>query len=259
MSHLSGSTFPAGTFAPAPKRAPVLRMILAQAGIEARLFLRHGEQQLLSLIIPAAFLIGLCSIDVLGLDRPVNTVFPFSLALAGMSAGFTGQAIAVAFDRRYGALKRIGASGVPSWTIIFGKVVAVLGVACVQSAILTTIALLLGWRAPLLSCVGALIVLWLGVMSFTALGLMLGGRLSSEAVLASANLVWFLLLGAAGYAQFRAGGDLHTALSLVPSVAFTHALTSALAGAIAWFDLAVLGGWAVVASVAAIKLFRFTA
>lgn len=35
---------------------------------------------------------------------------PGILALAVMSTAFTGQAIATGFDRRYGVLKRLGAS-----------------------------------------------------------------------------------------------------------------------------------------------------
>ena len=120
--------FQPGTFSPAPQRASIGAMVRAQALIEAKLFLRHGEQQLLSMIIPLALLIGLTLVPVLDDADPVQRVFPFTLAIAGMSAGFTGQAIAVAFDRRYGALKRIGASGVPAWTIIVGKVVAVASV-----------------------------------------------------------------------------------------------------------------------------------
>ncbi|AKK03201.1 ABC transporter permease [Corynebacterium epidermidicanis] len=258
MSQISHSQFSPGTFAPWPQRASIARMICAQALIEAKLFLRHGEQQLLSLIIPAGFLIGLTFIDILGVSDPVSEVFPFSLALAGMSAGFTGQAIAVAFDRRYGALKRIGASGVPSWTIIFGKVVAVLGVAAIQTLILLTLALVLGWRTNPLYFLGAIPILILGVMAFTALGLALGGRLSSEMVLATANLAWFLLLGAAAYAMFRTGGDPHPMLSIIPSVAFAEAVKAALSGDVAWADIFSLAVWTALASTVATKLFRFT-
>ena len=47
------------------------------------------------------------------------------MALAVISTAFTGQAIAVAFDRRYGALKRLGATPLPVWGIIAGKSLAV--------------------------------------------------------------------------------------------------------------------------------------
>ena len=140
------NTFPAGTFTPDTRRASAVGMVLSQASIESRLFLRHGEQQLLSIVIPLGMLIGLSTLPLLDSENPVNLVFPLTLGVSIMSAGFTGQAISVAFDRRYGALKRIGASGVPPWTIIFGKVVAVIAVCCFQALILGITAGILGWR-----------------------------------------------------------------------------------------------------------------
>lgn len=250
--------FAPGTFAPDPGRASIPAMIAAQAGIESKLFLRHGEQQLLSLIIPVGLLIALSITPVLGVADPVGTVFPFTLAIAGMSAGFTGQAIAVAFDRRYGALKRIGASGVPSWTIICGKVVAVLGVATVQTTILTSVALLLGWRMPLSGITPLIFALVVGVGAFTALGLLLGGTCSSEVVLAVANTAWFVLAGAAAYFVLRGDGPPHGAALTIPSVAFADALAQTVHGTIAWLNLVILASWLAVAGTIATKLFRFS-
>ena len=111
---------PAGTFAPAPGRAGVIKMVLAQGRIESLLFLRHGEQQLLSLVIPVAMLLGLTFLPLewpmAGSGDPLDRFFPVALAIAATSSGFTGQAISLAFDRRYGALKRTGASGAVSYT-----------------------------------------------------------------------------------------------------------------------------------------------
>ena len=53
------SEYAPGTFAPNPARAGQLSMALAQGSIEAKLMLRHGEQLLLSVIIPVAILLGL--------------------------------------------------------------------------------------------------------------------------------------------------------------------------------------------------------
>ncbi|MEJ5927220.1 ABC transporter permease [Corynebacterium sp. H128] len=250
--------FKSGSFTPDPARAGMGAMIGSQALIEAKLFLRHGEQQLLSLIIPLGLLIALSLTTLLPGEKPVFTVFPFTLAVAGMSAGFTGQAIAVAFDRRYGALKRIGASGVPAWTIIFGKVVAVLGVALVQTLILGSVALVLGWRMPLGGIVPTVLAMVLGVGTFTAIGLLLGGTLSSEVVLAVANTAWFVLLGAAAYFVLRGGGTVPGYSLAIPSVAFADALRQAFHGTIAWMNLLSLAVWAAVSSAAAIRLFRFS-
>ncbi|AZA13620.1 ABC transporter permease [Corynebacterium choanae] len=251
----ASSRFAPGTFTPQPQRASLPAMVAAQAKIESLLFLRHGEQQLLSLIIPLLLLISLTLIPIGG--TTVHTIFPLTLAISAMSAGFTGQAIAVAFDRRYGALKRIGASGVPAWTIICGKAIGVWAVSVVQTIILGTTALLLGWRAPLGAILIGLVVLAIGVATFTALGLLLGGTLSSEIVLALGNLLWFLLAGAASYAVIRATTTLPLITHLVPSIALAESLTGALTGSINLLDIAILLGWMILGGIAAAKTFRF--
>ena len=62
--------FPPGTFAPRPGAGSRPAMLAAQAGTELRLALRHGEQALLTLLIPAVLLVGLTLVDVVALPEP---------------------------------------------------------------------------------------------------------------------------------------------------------------------------------------------
>ena len=175
-----------------------------------------------------------------------------------MSAGFTGQAISVAFDRRYGALKRIGASGVPPWTIIFGKVVAVIAVCCFQALILGITAGILGWRPTFIGFGLAAIVFVIGVAAFTALGLLVGGTLNSELVLALANLLWFIMVAAASYALIRSGDAIPHWLLAVPSVALADAVSQAFLGHLPLLNLGILVVWCAGGAAAATRLFKFT-
>ena len=141
-----GSEFPAGTFAPAPGRGGALRMLAAQTKVEALLIIRHGEQILLNLIIPLALLIGLSELKIGTMPEPrINSVVPRILALAVMSTAFTGQAIALGFDRRYGVLKRLSATALPRWTLVSGRVLATLLVVALQAVVLSAVACALGW------------------------------------------------------------------------------------------------------------------
>ncbi|WP_412100823.1 ABC transporter permease [Corynebacterium aurimucosum] len=250
------STFAPGTFSPHPQRVGVAAMARAQGAIESKLMLRHGEQQLLSIIIPLAILIGAAKLkDTTG--HGVDEVFPMVLAVAATSSGFTGQAISLAFDRRYGALKRTGASGVPAWAIVVGKILGVLSMVVLQVLVLGTVAALLGLRVSAGGAAIGVLTLALGVATFTALGLLLGGTFSSEIVLAVANLIWFLLLGAVGWAMFSQGLGDNGALTLVPTVAMAAGLDTALNGSFPGIELLVLVVWAAVASFAAVRWFRF--
>lgn len=248
-----------GTFTPRPRRAPAGRMALAQGRIEAALMLRHGEQLLLNLVVPAAILVAAALLPLPGLENVagLDHIVPVVLAVAASGSGFTGQAIALAFDRRYGALKRAGASGVPPWTIIAGKILGVLAMVAVQVVVLGALALALGWRVSVGGALFGMVTLLLGVACFTTLGLLLGGTLSSELVLSLANLAWFVLLAAVGWVAY-AGNLAHAGwLNLVPSVALAGALTQAFALAVDVTAWLALGAWAVVAIVAATRLFRF--
>lgn len=258
---LAGATrFPTGTFTPAPKRASAARMLLAQGKVESILFLRHGEQQLLNLFIPLVGLIALARFDLVpgAGESPLALTFPFIMAVASMSSGFTGQAISLAFDRRYGALKRTGASGVPAWTIVFGKVIAVLAVTIVQIIILGGTALVLGWNASFTGSILGIITLLIGVAAFTSLGLLMGGTLSSELVLALANLIWVVLTGIAAWAVFTPEVNADGPLSLIPSIALAQGMVNAFTGEIPWMQLTVLIGWLLVAGFAANRWFSFT-
>ncbi|KXB52186.1 multidrug ABC transporter permease [Corynebacterium sp. HMSC077D10] len=257
------TTYQPGTFTPAPQRAGVGAILKAQGAIESKLLLRHGEQQLLSIVIPIMLLIGGARLgDAVSLPgsaqaNGLDELFPMVLAVAATSAGFTGQAISLAFDRRYGALKRTGASGVPAWAIIGGKIIGVASMVLVQVVVLGLTAYLVGFRTSPGGVLLAAVTLVFGVAAFTALGLILGGTMSSELVLALANLVWFLLLGVVGWAMYSTGLGHNGVFTLVPTVALAGGLTDAFRGEIPLFQILVLVGWAVAASAIAVKWFRF--
>lgn len=260
MSRHTSDRFDPGTFTPRPTRAPAGTLLRAQGRIESLLFLRHGEQQLVSLVIPIGMLIAFSLLPVTDLENPVETIFPMTLGIALMSAGFTGQSIAVAFDRRYGALKRIGASGVPTWALIGGKVIAVLAAAVTQIVLLTVIAIFLGWRPDVIGLLPATIFILAGVATFTSLGLLLGGTLSSDLVLALGNTIWFLFMGASVVTVLDPdmSGAVMDTLNFLPSVALTQGLVDATAGSFNIGAMVVLLVWGIGGTLGALRWFSFT-
>ena len=253
--------FVAGTFSPDPRPNAVGRMLAAQYGLELKLLLRNGEQLLLTMFIPITLLIGLTLLPLgeFG-DNRVAVFTPAIMALAVISTAFTGQAIAVAFDRRYGALKRLGATALPVWGIIAGKSLAVGAVVILQSILFGAIGFALGWRPPLAGLALGAVIIALGTAVFAALGLLLGGTLRAEIVLALANLLWFVFAGL-GALTLEAGvvpSTVQWVARLTPSGALTEALTQAMTSSMDWFGLAVLAVWGAVAGLCALRWFRFT-
>lgn len=258
---MTTNQFAPGTFTPDPRPAAVPKMLTAQFALELRLLLRNGEQLLLTMFIPITLLVGLIVLPLgeFGDDRP-GTFVPAIMALAVISTAFTGQAIAVAFDRRYGALKRLGATALPVWGIITGKSLAVVAVVFLQSILLGAIGMALGWRPEVVGLLLGAVVIALGTAGFAALGLLLGGTLRAEIVLAVANLLWFVFagLGALTLEGQAVPGALAWAARLTPSGALTEALTQAMTLSVDWLGLAVLAAWGGVAALCALRWFRFT-
>lgn len=252
-----GSHFPVGTFTPNPHRAAVSRVLMAQGKIETKLFLRHGEQQLLNIILPLAGLLALAYLPILPPGKGIQDVFPLVLAVASVSSAFTGQAILLAFDRRYGALKRTGASGVPTWTIVCGKIIAVLAMTLLQLIVLGGTALFLGWRTSPLGLAIAMVTLMLGVALFTALGLLMGGTLSSELVLALANLIWVVLTGITAWALLTPNVNPDGLLSVIPSVALAQGLTVSFQGTVPIIQWISLLTWLAITAWATDRWFSF--
>jgi ABC-2 type transport system permease protein len=252
--------FTPGTFTPDPRPSGRGAMMTAQTRLELILLLRNGEQLLLTMFIPITLLVGLSLLPFgdLGADR-VDKIVPAVMMVAVMSTAFTGQAIAVGFDRRYGALKRLGATPLPRWGIVAGKSAAVLIVVVLQAILLGAIGFALGWRPdPAGLALGALVVA-LGTATFAAMGLLLGGTLKAEIVLALANILWFVMLGIASVVF--ASDDLPSAVNalvrLVPSGALAATLEDAMRSSVDWFGIAVLAAWGGISGFLATRLFRF--
>lgn len=251
------TTFAPGTFKPAPGRGSLPKMLFVHARTEALLTLRNGEQILLTVIIPLALLIALSLMAVIPMPEPrVGSAAARIFALAIISSAFTGQAIALGFDRRYGVLKRLAASALPRWLLVAGRVCGALVVAAIQVALLAVTALVLGWKFPLSGLPWVVLLLVLGTLTFGALGVLLGGALRAEIVLALANIIWFVLLMVGGVALSVPVGFVH----LLPSAALAEALESAVVYGTApgVGPVAVLVAWGVVAGALATRTTKLT-
>jgi ABC-2 type transport system permease protein len=253
-------------FAPAPGAAPMRRMIAAQASLETRTLLRNGEQLLLTLVIPL-LLLAAFGLEPLvnfgaGMSR-IDFLTPGIIALAVMSTAFTSQAIATGFERRYGVLKRLGATPLSRTGLISAKTATVIAVELVQAALIVLLALAIGWQpdARATAIVVAPLLILLGTAAFSGLGLLMAGTLRAEATLAAANLIYIVLLGVGGVifplAKFPAGA--RPVLELLPTGALSTGLRSVLqqrAVFPAW-NVVTLLVWAVVAIALAARTFKW--
>jgi len=234
-----------------------MRPLLAQLRIELILTLRRGESLLITIVVPVVLLLFFGAVAA----NPADFLVPGLLALAVMSTSMVSLGIATAYERYYGALKRLLGSPLPRTSLILAKTLSVLLIEVVQVGVLGLIArLAFGWSpggSPLL----AALALVLGSAAFAGLGLLMAGSLRAEATLAVANGLYlvFLLLGGFILPLERLPGPIELAARALPPAALTDATRGALSGVSAQGlvgPLALLAAWAVVALGAAALTFR---
>jgi ABC-2 type transport system permease protein len=253
-------------FTPAPGAAPLPRMVAAQARLETRTLLRNGEQLLLTLVIPLLLLAAFGLEPLINLSTGMSRIdflTPGIIALAVMSTAFTSQAIATGFERRYGVLKRLGATPLSRAGLIMAKTATVIAVELLQGALILIVALAIGWRpdaSPAAIAVAPLLIL-LGTAAFSGLALLMAGTLRAEATLAGANLVYIVLLGVGGVVfpltRFPAGA--RPVLELLPTGALSTGLRAVLQHGAAFpaGNAITLAVWAAAAIALAARMFRW--
>lgn len=263
-----------------------LTRVLAQARLELVLLLRSGESLLVTFGVPLGLLVLFGTTDLLPTeDRdPLTFLVPGVVAIAILSTGFVAQAIQTGFERKYGVLKRLGASPLTRPQFIGAKALSVGAIVVAQVGVLLGTAWLLGWRAVVAGGSGAAVLfggapahmpgdgevalvlpvvvvvgILLGAFTFTALGLALAGAVRAELVLAGSNAIYLVMIALSDLVL-----DLPPAadpvLVLTPSGALGILLRGGLdgmsAGKVGLASL-VLGAWGAVAVAVAARTFRW--
>ncbi|HJY25841.1 MAG TPA: ABC transporter permease [Actinomycetes bacterium] len=240
-------------------------MVRTQAAVELRALRRNGEQLLLVLIIPVGLLVLGSTVPLFDVGRGerVDFLLPGVIGLAVMSTSFVGLAIATGFERRYGVLKRLGASPLPRSGLLAGKALAILVIEVLQILVLVLVALALGWTATtsVRGWAYAALLVVAATVAFAALGLLMAGLLRAEATLAAANLVYLLFLVGGGVVVplDRLPEVVRPVLEALPLAALTNGLRMALEqGTLPLAELAILATWAALLGAITSRTFRFS-
>ncbi len=240
-----------------------LTRIVSQTRFETLSVLRNGEQLLLSVIFPLGLLVFLAKTPLLtglgvidsGTD-PLAIAVPGALSLSLASSAFTGQAIATAFDRRYGVLRQLATTPLGTSGLILGKLGAVIVVIVIQYALVLAVAVALGFRGPV-DVLGLVVTTLLGTAALLSLGLLMAGTVRAEATLAATNLIWVLMAGVGGLIIAHPG-EWGTVVGYLPSGALGDAMRSASGdGGTDIKAIIVLLVWGLVGTLAARRWFRF--
>jgi len=245
-----------------------MRLVLAQLRMELTTLVRNYEQLLLIMVIPVGVLVFFGNVAVLPDSITLTRLVASVLTLSLISTAMVSTGIATGFERSYHVLKRLGVTPLGRGRLIWAKAGSVSVVELVQVTVLVAIAVGLGWSMVGLSWWRLALALLLGTAAFAGIGLCLAGRLRAEANLAAQNGLYLVLLALGGV--IVPVDDLPDSLGAVarylPSGALAEVMHVSLGGAPsgvwmfvdsplgAWLVLAI---WALIAPLAAARLFRF--
>ena len=243
-----------------------MKPLLAHTRIELSLALRKGETLLLTLGIPVLFFVFFSSVEVISV--PTNTrvafLFPGIVALSILSSAFVSPSIATGFERGYGALARFQATPLGKGRLLLAKSIAVIVVELLQIAVMTGVAMALGYHLPTAtSSAGApsvMILIVLATICFGGLAFLFAGLLRMEVNLAASNGIYLVLLLVSGMVvPLSKLGALAPVAKLLPTTALSEGLHAVLSFGqpVASQSWIVLCAWAIATPLLAMRYFKF--
>lgn len=247
---------------PKPGAAPWSKRLTQHIAMELRLLARQGEQLIVTVVIPLMVLVGGSRAGrLLDTDQPLETIFPGVLALAIVSMAFTSLAIGTGFERRYGVLKHLGATPLSPQGLMWGKSLAIGVAEVIQGVILFAAAFALGWRpvegTSWLAFIGLVLI---STVAFAGIALFIAALFRAEITLALANLLFVLAMAVGGLLlpSDRLPDAVAPLIAYSPTGALGDGMRAILLdGSLPAAQIVVLAVWAVLATVACVRWFRW--
>ncbi|WP_433417345.1 ABC transporter permease [Microtetraspora malaysiensis] len=237
---------------------------------EAKLFLREPAAVFFVTLLPVALLLvlglsvpGFSKPDpALGGERPVDAQFPAMMVLLSLATlALSALPTTLVTYREKGVLRRMSTTPVRPGALLVAQIAISAAVAVLSTTLTLALGhLVLDMPVPRLLA-GFAGVLLLGAIALFSIGLWLAAVASSVKVVqgaGSAVLFPLLFLGGMWLPRDLMPSPLRVASDFTPTGAFGQALRDTMGGhAPSLTHLAVLAGWALIAGIAAARMFRW--
>jgi ABC-2 type transport system permease protein len=260
---------PAAPAVPAPHGTAGL--VLHQARYDLLGMLRNRQARFFTLALPLLFLVIFVSVfgnhTVRSTGVKASTYYvPGISALAVIAASFVNLVISITAQREAGILKRRRATPVPAWVLIAGRTLT----AMATSLVVMTVLLLVGRFAygvhlPSSTIPGVALTAVVGSATFCILGYALSTAIDSEDAaqpMVQAIMLPLYFISGVFIPNVNLPSWLRHVAQFFPvqhlADGLHHAYDPAAHGVgIVWSDLAVLGVWALVGLVVALRRFSW--
>ncbi len=247
-----------------------LRLVARQVRFEQLAFWLNRLGAIFTIGFSVVFLVmlgataGNSRVSFLGNIRLIQYYVPGFVAYGVMAACFTTLAISIVVRRETGLLKRLRLSPLPAWALLAAIFMSTMIVALVQVIVLLMIGRF-GYGVHLPQSTGAFVfALLVGILSFTAMGVAMSTLIPNQDTAGPlTSTVFFVMLFLSGlWFPIKANSGLAEFSSYFPVRHFLVAVLlpfDAVPGTSpwAWHDLLVVAIWGAVATVIAVRRFRW--
>lgn len=224
--------------------------VIALGQLEIRRVLRNRRIMFFTVLYPVLlFLLSASSVkgkDVPGTNIPYVDYFLVAYASFGViAASLNNNALRIAQERKEGWIRQLKLTAVPSYGYVTSKVAASL--IAVIPAIVITFAVGTTQDVHLTASqwVQAFLVIWLGSLAFTALGVAIGYGVPQDAV-QPVTLIIYVAGSFLGGQFFNVSGALETIGKCLPTYWVREIATEIVSSQpIDWRGVAILGAWLV--------------
>lgn len=248
------------------------RLLISQAAYQNKIFFRNPTAAFFTILFPLmifvvfALVFGNEEIEELGVSM-AQYFAPAMAVFAAVSASYTNIAVTTAYQRDEGILKRVRGTPLPAVVYLGGKIISAAMIAALSVSIMMAIGVAFyGVQIYARTLPAAIVTFFIGVGCFAALGMLVAGLVNSgEAATAFTNATLLPLAFISGV--FLAPSDespawLTTVADFFPLKHFVEPFTAAFNPTFTgtqWYlwDLAYMVLWGVVATVLAIRFFKW--
>ncbi|MBR7827381.1 ABC transporter permease [Actinospica sp. MGRD01-02] len=235
--------------------------VMALGRLEIVRSLRNRRVMFFTILYPAMlFLLSASSVkgkNVPGTDIPYVDYFLVAYASFGViAASLNNNAMRISQERKEGWIRQLRLTALPSYGYVVSKIAASLLVVIPAIVVTFLLGTTQGVKLSGEEWVSAFLVIWLGSLAFTALGIAIGYGVPQDAV-QPATLIIYVAGSFLGGQFFAVSGTLETIGKALPTYWVREIATQVISGQpISWGGVAILAAWVVGCAILAAVMYQ---
>jgi len=235
--------------------------VITLGQLEIRRALRNRRVMFFTILYPVMlFLLSASSVKgktVPGTDIPYVDYFLVAYASFGViAASLNNNAMRISQERKEGWIRQLRLTALPSYGYVFSKICASLLVVIPAIVVTFLVGTTQGVKLEAVQWVSAFLVIWLGSLAFTAMGIAIGYGLPQDAV-QPVTLIIYVAGSFLGGQFFAVSGTLQTIGKCLPTYWVREIATEVISkNPVSWYGVAILGAWVVGCAILAAVMYQ---